>query len=129
MALIQGCNTEEITMTTLGEAEAMARRRVNAWTAGAVAIGWVPGSMFALAAADVEICREVADCFGVKHWSAEAVSTAVGASVVGKVVAGEALSFVPVLGWAIKSAVAGGITKAVGEAIIEYFRSRSPYQN
>jgi len=113
--------------SSLSEAEKKARNRVNAWTAGAVALGWVPGSMFALAAADVEICREVAKCFGVEHWSAESVSAAIGASVTGKIVAGEALSFIPVLGWAIKAGVAGGITKAVGEAIIAYFRSQSPY--
>src|SRR5689334_7888795 len=100
-------------MISLAEAEKKARTRVNAWTAGAVAVGWVPGSMFALAAGDVELCREVAECFGVEHWTAESVSAAIGASVTGKIVAGEALSFIPVLGWAVKSAVAGGITKAV----------------
>ena len=75
-----------------------ARRRVNAWTAGAVALGWMPGSTIALASADVEICREVAHCFGVEHWSAKSLSAAIGASIVGKAIAGEALSFIPVLG-------------------------------
>lgn len=114
-------------MSTLAAAEEQARNRVNAWTAGATVVGWVPGSMFLLAAADVRICQEVAECFGVEHWSAESVSAAIGASVTGKIVAGEALSLFPGLGWAIKSFVAGGITKAVGEAIIAYFKSRSPY--
>jgi uncharacterized protein (DUF697 family) len=115
-------------MGSLADAEMKARRRVNAWSAGAVAVGWVPGSMLALAAGDLELCREVAQCFGVEHWSAESVSAAMGASLTGKIIAGEALSFIPVFGWAIKSAVAGGITKTVGEAIIAYFRSRSPYR-
>jgi uncharacterized protein (DUF697 family) len=88
----------------------------------------VPGSIFALAAGDVGLCREAAECFGVEHWSTESVSAAIGASVTGKIVAGEALSFIPVFGWAVKSAVAGGITKAVGEAIIKYFKAQSPYQ-
>lgn len=114
-------------MTTLAEAEKKARQRVNAWTAGATAIGWVPGSMFVLAAGDVKLCREVAECFGVEHWSAESVTAAIGASVTGKVIAGEALSLIPGFGWAVKSVVAGGITKSVGEAIIKYFRSQSPY--
>jgi uncharacterized protein (DUF697 family) len=83
--------------------------------------------MLALAAGDIELCREVAECFGVDHWSAESVTAAIGASVTGKVIAGEALSFIPVFGWAIKAGVAGGITKSVGEAIIAYFKSRSPY--
>jgi uncharacterized protein (DUF697 family) len=113
---------------SLVQAEAEARARVNAWTAGAVAVGWVPGSMFALAAADVEICREVADCFGIKHWRAESVSASIGASLAGKVVAGELLSFIPVFGWAIKAGVAGSLTKLVGEAIIKYFKGQSPYR-
>jgi uncharacterized protein (DUF697 family) len=83
--------------------------------------------MFLLAAGDVELCREVAGCFGVEHWSAESVSAAVGASVTGKIVAGESLSLIPVFGWAIKSVVAGTITKAVGDAILAYFKSHSPY--
>lgn len=112
---------------SLAEAERRARRRVHAWTIGAVAVGWVPGSMLALAAGDVKLCREVAACFGVEHWSAESVSAAIGASIAGKVVAGEALSLIPVFGWAVKSVVAGGITKAVGEAIIAYFKTQSPY--
>lgn len=113
---------------TLYEAERKARNRVNAWATGAVAVGWVPGSMFLLACGDMAICQEVAECFGVKHYEPEALCAAIGASVTGKIVAGEALSFLPGFGWAIKSAVAGGITKAVGEAIIQYFKSQSPYR-
>jgi uncharacterized protein (DUF697 family) len=115
-------------MTTLAEAERQARQRVNAWTGVATGVGWVPGSMFALAAADVKICHEVAKCFGVEHWSAESVSAAIGASITGKVVAGETLSLIPGFGWAVKSVVAGAVTKAAGEAIIQYFKSRSPYR-
>jgi uncharacterized protein (DUF697 family) len=116
-------------MCSLKEAEKKARNRVNAWTTGAVAVGWVPGSMFALAAGDVEICREVADCFEVEHWNAEALTAAIGASVTGKVIAGESLSFFPGVGWAVKSVVAGAVTKAVGEVIIQYFKSQSPYND
>jgi uncharacterized protein (DUF697 family) len=114
-------------MTSLAQAEKDARNRVNNWAAVATGVGWIPGSMFVLAGADVKLCHEVAQCFGVKHWSAESISAAIGASVAGKVVAGEALSLVPGIGWAIKSAVAGSVTKAVGETIIVYFKSRSPY--
>jgi uncharacterized protein (DUF697 family) len=127
IAMSKGESMEASISISLAEAELRARRRVHAWTVGAVAVGWIPGSMLALAAGDVELCREVAACFGVEHWSAESVSTAIGASLAGKVVAGEALSLIPVFGWAVKAAVAGGITKAVGEAIIAYFKARSPY--
>lgn len=108
---------------SLAGAELRARRRVHAWTIGAVAAAWVPGSMLALPAIDVGLCRDVAACFGVEHWSAESVSAEIGASLAGEVGTWAALSFIPVLRWA----VAGKITKAVGEAIIAYFKARSPY--
>jgi uncharacterized protein (DUF697 family) len=114
-------------MPSLEEAEKKARNRVNVWATGATVIGWVPGSMFALAAGDVKLCQEVAECFGVTHWSAESVSAAIGASVTGKIIAGESLSLIPGFGWAVKSVVAGAVTKGVGEAIIKYFKSQSPY--
>ena len=113
--------------TTLVEAERKARNCINAWATGALAVGWVSGRFLPPTAFDVKICQEVADCFGVKHWSAEAVFATIGASVTGCIVAVEAVSFIPVVGWAIKSAVAGVITKAVGEAIIKYFKAQSPY--
>jgi uncharacterized protein (DUF697 family) len=111
---------------SLAEAEQKARKVVNKWTARAVGVGWIPGSMVALAAGDILICRQVAECFQVTDWSKESVGAAIGASVAGKVVATEALSFIPVVGWAVKAGVAGGVTKAVGETIIRYFRERSP---
>ena len=36
------------------------------------------------------------------------------------------LDFIPVVGWGVKSAVAAGVTKAVGEALISYFDDCSP---
>ncbi len=116
------------TVRSLEQAEAEARRIVNGWTAGAAAIGWVPGSMLMLAAADVKLVNDVAKAFGVQTYSIEEVTAAVGATITGKVVAGELLSFLPGLGWAIKSAVASGVTKAMGEAVLQYFKGRSPYR-
>jgi uncharacterized protein (DUF697 family) len=84
--------------------------------------------MLALAAADVKIVNDVAKAFGVTNFSIEEVTAAIGASVTGKVVAGELLSFFPGLGWIAKSAVAGSVTKAVGEIIVRYFKERSPYR-
>ena len=40
--------------------------------------------------------------------------------------ASEMLSFVPIAGWAAKAAIAGGIRKGMGEAVINYFKERSP---
>lgn len=112
---------------TLNDAERQARNIVNGWSAAAVGIGWIPGSMFALAAADAKIVNDVAKAFGVINYSIEEITVAIGASVTGKVVAGELLSFLPGLGWIVKSAVAGAVTRGVGEIIIRYFKERSPY--
>jgi uncharacterized protein (DUF697 family) len=113
---------------TLAEAERQARNIINGWSAAAVGIGWIPGSMLALAAADVKIVNDVAKVFGVTNYAVEEVTAAIGASVTGKVVAGELLSFFPGLGWIVKSAVAGVITKSVGEVIVRYFKDRSSYR-
>ncbi len=111
----------------LAQAESEARKVLNLWSAGAAAIGWVPGSMLALAAADVKIVKDVAKAFGVEHYSVEEVTAAVGASVAGKIIAGEALSLFPGFGWAVKSGVAAAVTKTMGETMISYFKRRSPY--
>lgn len=115
-------------MPTLREAENEARKIVNAWSAGAAAVGWVPGSMLILAGADVLLVKDVAKAFGVHSYNLEEVTAAISASASGKVIAGELLSVIPVVGWAIKSGVAGGITKTVGEVLIAYMKDRSPYR-
>ncbi|TAD97795.1 MAG: hypothetical protein EAZ96_24810 [Oscillatoriales cyanobacterium] len=48
-----------------------------------------------------------------------------GAPLIGSKVAHSVLDFVPVFGWAAKSVVAAGVTKAVGEALISYFNDCS----
>jgi uncharacterized protein (DUF697 family) len=83
--------------------------------------------MFALAAADVKIVKDIAKAFGVDAYSIEEIGAAVGATATGKIAAGELLSFIPVFGWAVKSAVAASVTKAMGETMISYFKKKSPY--
>ena len=52
------------------------------------------------------------------------VAAAVGiAAVAGQLVALEALNLIPLAGWAVKGAVAGGIIKGLGEAIILHYES------
>lgn len=111
--------------TTKQEAEAQARKIVNKWAVGAAAVSWVPGSAFALGAADYAMIRSVAQAFQVTSYSAEAVVGIMAASGTGKYAA-EALSFIPIAGWAVKAAVSGGIMKAMGEAVIKYFHERTP---
>lgn len=113
---------------SLYEAEKEARSKVNTWVAGAAAIGWVPGSMYLLSGVDAKLVNDIAKAFGVECYSTQELAAAVGASVTGKIVAGELLSLLPGWGWAVKSGVAAGVTKAAGEAIISYFKKRSPYR-
>ncbi len=56
---------------------------------------------------------------------AGAVFATVAAPLIGSKIAHSVLDFVPVLGWAAKSAVAAGVTKTVGEALIHYFNGCS----
>lgn len=108
------------------EAEEKARKIVNNWVAGAAAVSWVPGSTLVLGVADFAMIRAVAKAFGVQEFNMEAVVATIGAGAVGKV-AVEGLSFIPIFGWALKAAIAAGVTKGVGEATIKYFKDRSPY--
>jgi uncharacterized protein (DUF697 family) len=110
---------------SLAQAERDARSTVNKWVAGAAVISFVPGSSLVLGAADVKMVNDVAKALEVVHFNVEEVITAIGATIAGRVASDGLLSFVPIVGWAIKSAVAAGVTKAAGEIVIEYFKSRS----
>lgn len=57
---------------------------------------------------------------------AGAVFATIAAPLIGSKIAHTVLDFIPVIGWAAKSAVAAGVTKAVGEALIHYFTDCSP---
>jgi len=68
---------------------------------------------------------KVAEIYHVHSYDTSALASAIGAALAGKA-ASEFLSFIPVVGWIAKGAAAAGVTKAVGEIIIEYMRERSP---
>ena len=112
-------------MMTLAQAESRSRDIVNDWAVAAAAISWIPGSSLALGAADWNMISRVANSFEVHTYSKEGVLGVIGACLTGKMAA-EALSFIPIFGWVAKAAIASGITKAMGEAVIAYFRERSP---
>jgi uncharacterized protein (DUF697 family) len=113
---------------SLYAAEAQARDIVNGYTAGAASIGWCPGSCAVLTPIQANMVADIAACFGVHSYSAQAVLTVISTNLTGHVAADVLLSMIPGIGWAIKSGVAAGITKAAGEIIIEYFKERSPYR-
>lgn len=109
---------------SLAEAEFEARRLVNKWWKGAAAVGWIPGSGFVLTPGDYVMCKSIASIFGCEESDAESVMAALAGSVAGKTAA-ELLSVIPVLGWAIKAGVAAATTKAIGEAVIDHYKSVS----
>ena len=114
--------------STLYDAEVQARDIVNGYVAGAASVGWLPGSCVPLTGMQAKMVHDIAACFGVHSYSAQAVLTVVGTNLTGHVAADTLLSLVPGVGWVIKSGIAASITKAAGEIIIEYFRERSPYR-
>lgn len=114
--------------TTLEEAEKKARVAVKNWTITATAVSWIPGSSIVLGGADLMLIKNVADAFEVKDYDVVTAMGATGAAAGGKMLA-ESCSIVPVAGWIAKAVIAGGITKALGEALITYFKGQSPLNN
>jgi len=109
------------------EAQKQARSVVNKWALGLATIAWIPGSQYVTTGGDVAMVIKVAAIYGIELDKAGAgvVFTTVAAPLIASKAANSALDFVPVVGWAAKSAVAAGVTKAVGEALIAYFEEES----
>lgn len=113
---------------TRAEAAAKAKRVVDRWAATAYLTGWIPGAALALTAADMVMIRQVAAAFGIARFDEEAVKghlRGLAASGFGAVAA-ELVGTVPVVGWIMKSGTLGVKAKALGQAVIDYFRERSP---
>jgi len=116
-------------MRTKAEATTRAEAIVSNWTVGAALTGWIPGSTFFLAGADMIMIRQVADEFGVGVFDQSAIKAhlvGITGAAVGGSIAGEALHFVPIFGQIAKSAVMAGKAKLIGKAVIEYFYEKSP---
>ena len=111
------------------------KERARVWVHSYVALGTaiviaaiVPGTTsVALATMEAHMCYEIGKIYkGTEYTVTEAasVAAAVGvAAVAGQMIALEALNFIPFAGWAVKGAVAGGIIKGLGEAIIMHFEA------
>ena len=115
-------------MKTKKEAEIEARGVVNGWTAAALLGGWIPGSSLVFTGADLVMINQVAEAFNVKAFDQEAAMATIGGAIVsgtaGAVIA-EGVGIIPVFGWAVKSAMMSAKARAIGEAIIDYFRNIS----
>jgi uncharacterized protein (DUF697 family) len=109
------------------EAGVQARAAINKWAMGFTAVAWIPCIHYVLTAADVVMVVQVGTIYGVDldRASAGVVFSTVAGPFLGRTVAHGILDFIPWL-WPIKSAVAYGVTKAIGEALIGYFHDCSP---
>jgi uncharacterized protein (DUF697 family) len=99
----------------------------NAVIAGAV---FVPGvDMPLLTLNQVRLVLRIALAHGevIDNKRALELIGIVGAGFGFRAIARELLDLVPVAGWALKASVAYGGTKAVGEAAVRYFASRSEH--
>ncbi|SEO51084.1 hypothetical protein [Mucilaginibacter sp. OK283] len=94
--------------------------------AAAVAAAVFPGSTSAaLIAIEGHMCYMIGKIYRGDDYSMSegiAVAGVIGlASVGAKIVALEALNFVPFAGWAVKAPIAGGVIKGLGEVIISHY--------
>jgi uncharacterized protein (DUF697 family) len=90
---------------------------------------FVPGlDMPVLTLNQIRLVARIAVAYGqeLDRSRAPEILAVVGAGFGFRSVAREALDFIPVVGWAIKGAVAMGGTRAVGEAARAYYASRVP---
>ena len=116
-------------MKTKDEAKVEAQQIVSNWSLGAAVLGWIPGSTLVFAGGDMMMVRQVAEKFGIQSFDEEGFRAHLGgvvASLVGGTAAAGAAEFVPIIGWAAKAAVLSAKSKVLGEAVIDYFYSRSP---
>jgi uncharacterized protein (DUF697 family) len=116
-----------MTASNKRQAQEQARSAINKWALGFASVAWIPGSHYVMTGGDVTMVIQVGSIYGVDldRTTAGAAFTTIAAPLIGSKVAHSVLDFVPILGWAAKSAVAAGVTKAVGEALIVYFHDCS----
>jgi uncharacterized protein (DUF697 family) len=109
------------------QAKAQARSATTKWALGFASVAWIPGSHYVMTGGDLAMVVQVGSIYDVHldKSQAAAIFTTVAAPLIGSKLAHSALDFFPVVGWAAKSAVAAGVTKAVGEALIVYFHDCS----
>lgn len=116
-------------MKTIQQAEKEARKIVNNWVLGAALTGWIPGSTLFLGAGDVIMIRQVADAFGIGFINEDAIRahfTGVFGSILGGIVATEALNFIPFIGQVVKAGILAIAKNKIGDYVINYFKERSP---
>jgi outer membrane lipoprotein SlyB len=117
---------------TLSQADTESRRLIANWVTGAALVGWMPGSTFWLTAADTAMIHQVATIYEVSAFDMEHLTSTLTGAITSAIAGGiitEVIGFVPVVGWAIKSAAMAAKAKLIGDTIQGYFRERSPLKN
>lgn len=113
---------------SLQDADREARKHVNTWTTVAAGTGWIPGSAIFLTGADMAMITQVANAYEVNDFDMDHLKALLGGAVAGVVAGGviaEVVGVIPLVGWAVKSAGMAAKAKAIGDAVIKYFRERS----
>jgi uncharacterized protein (DUF697 family) len=90
---------------------------------------FVPGAdLPVLTLNQIRLVLRIADAYGfeIDRERIPELLGVIGGSLGLRALARQALSFVPVAGWAVKGAIAYGGTRALGEAAIRYFERRTP---
>jgi hypothetical protein len=117
---------------TLAEADVEVRNIVRTWTTGAALTGWIPGSTFFLTAADTAMINQVAAAYDVSAFDMEHLTSTLTGTIASAVAGGvisEVVGFIPIIGWAIKSAAMAKKAQVIGDAVAQYFRPLSPLTN
>jgi uncharacterized protein (DUF697 family) len=109
-----------------------ARRLIHKYAAFGTAWAVIPipvATSAGLTALETHMIYWVARIYGDTPSHTDTMMIAAGlelASVGLKTVAVEAANFVPVIGWGVKGAIAGGVIEAIGEALIRHFEGKYP---
>jgi hypothetical protein len=114
---------------TLSQADAEAKKIIANWVTGAALLGWIPGSSLMLTAADTAMIHQIATIYDVSAFDMEHLMSTLTGTIASAIAGGfitEAIGFVPVVGWAIKSAAMAAKAKLIGDTLQGYFRERSP---
>lgn len=112
---------------------AQKRNEAEAWvkgytaTAVATVLGtsWLPGaSTGILCTLEATMCYHIGKIYKA-DWTLSEASTVAGAigvtAFVGKLIAMEAMTFLPIAGWAAKSGIAAGVVWSMGQLVIKHF--------
>ena len=76
----------------------------------------------------VRLVLRIADAYGfeIEKERIPEVLAVIGSGFGFRAVARKSVGVVPILGWAVKGAIAYGATRALGEAAVRYFERRAP---